>query len=199
MVRIEFDEGERSPRGTTASVHTVPLGSAGRSSKGKEWVRYGAAFLSHHCQIPHTLFMLLPLFIENELELCTWELIGVCMLVNRTSVEMLEFRVHECFWVALCGRGGAHYSCGFCLFNNRQRLRMAYCSTAGRMSMAGGISCPWLSSGARSSSGNSWKKPLECLILPYNVFSFLYCEQNLYSIYSVNKGTMCIMEPGPVY
>lgn len=140
-----------------------------------------------------------PLFIENELELCTWELIGVCMLVNRTSVEMLEFRVHECFWVALCGRGGAHYSCGFCLFNNRQRLRMAYCSTAGRMSMAGGISCPWLSSGARSSSGNSWKKPLECLILPYNVFSFLYCEQNLYSIYSVNKGTMCIMEPGPVY
>lgn len=131
-----------------------------------------------------------PLFIENELELCTWELIGVCMLVNRTSGEMLEFRVHECLWVALCGSGDAHYSCGFCLCNNRQRQRTAYFSTAGRMSMAGGISCPWLSSGARSSSGDSWQKPLECLTLPYNMFSFLYCEQNLYSIYSVNKGTV---------
>ena len=32
-----------------------------------------------------------PLFIKNELELCTWELIGVCMLVNRTSWRCSSF------------------------------------------------------------------------------------------------------------
>ena len=86
------------------------------------------------------------------------------MVINRTSVKMLKFRIRECFWVALYGRD-ARCSCGFCLYN-RQRRRMAYCSTAERMSMGGGISCPWLSSGALSSSGNSWQNPLECLILP---------------------------------
>ena len=90
-MRIEFDEDERSPCGTTASVPTVPWGSAGGSSKGTEWVRYGTAFLSRHCQILIHCSCCCPLFIENELELCTWELIGVCMLVNRTSWRCSSF------------------------------------------------------------------------------------------------------------
>lgn len=114
-----------------------------------------------------------PLFIESELGLGTWEVIGVHMLVNRNTVEMLKFRIHECFQVALCERRGAHCSCGFRSYNNRQRRRMACCSTAGRMNTGGGISCPWLSSSAHSSSGNSCQKPLRFLILPYVMFSFL--------------------------
>lgn len=114
-----------------------------------------------------------PLFIESELGLGTWEVIGVHMFVNRNTVEMLKFHIHECFQVALCERRGAHCSCGFRSYNNRQRRRMACCSTAGRMNTGGEISCPWLLSSAHSSSGNSCQKPLRFLILPYVMFSFL--------------------------
>lgn len=98
---------------------------------------------------------------------------------------MLKFHICESFQMALYGRGGTYCSCGFCLYNHRRRRRMAYCSTVGRMNMGGEISCPWLSSDAPCSSGNSCQKPHTLLLLHYpTLYLHFYSIRNIYRIES---------------
>lgn len=114
---------EQSPCDHGLCAHSFPWGSAGGSTKPrKEWVRQGG-LLSCHCQIPPTLFICCPSFIENESGPATWELMGIHMLVNRTtqqwrcsgfifvSVSRWCFMEEEVFivclaFVCITGRGG---------------------------------------------------------------------------------------------
>lgn len=98
---------------------------------------------------------------------------------------MLKFHICESFQMALYGRGGTYCSCGFCLYNHRRRRRMAYCSTVGRMNTGGEISCPWLSSDAPCSSGNSCQKPHTLLLSHYpTLYLHFYSIRNIYRIES---------------